>query len=289
MPPKEPPVPSPALATLLPLLSAPCSAPQPSEPPGRRIDLTVGRLFVPETYRPDPAGTHLVVHLHGAHWAAEQALVESGSNAVLVSVVLNGLSAVYTEQFRDPAVFRSILAETLAHAQSGDMTQSGRTGLGSCPRIARVTVTSFSAGFGGVRELLKHDDLYARIDALVMADSIHAGFVGDPALRQVDPAAMQGFLRFARAAAAGKKIMVISHSEIRPDTYASTTETADYLLSQLGGTRETCSDEWAPGLTCTSRFERAGFHLFGFTGSSAPDHMQHLYHLALLMQRAEPR
>jgi len=283
-------LPSPALATILPLLSAPYAAPQPSDPPGRRIDLTVGRLFVPETYRPDPAGIHLVVHLHGAHWAAEQALVESGWNAVMVPVVLNGLSAVHTEQFRDPAVFRSILTETRAHAEYGDMTRFGRIESGSCPRIpTRVTVSSFSAGFGGVRELLKHDDLYERIDALVMADSIHAGFVGDPTLRQVDPVAMQGFLRFARDAAAGKKIMVISHSEIHPDTYASTTETADYLLSQLGATRETCSDEWAPGLTCISRFERAGFHLFGFTGTTGPDHMQHLHHLALLLQRAEAR
>jgi len=252
----------------------------PPEPPGRRADLTVGRLFVPETYRADPAGIHLVLHLHGAHWAAEQALVESGWNAVMVSAVLNGLSGVYAEQFRDPAVFRSILTEVCAHA--------GDVGLPADAPITRVTVTSFSAGFGGVRELLKHDDLYERIDALVMADSIHAGFVGDPALRQVDPVAMEGFLRFARDAAAGRKTMVISHSEIRPDTYASTTETADYLLSQLGATREPCSDEWAPGLTCTSRFERAGFHLFGFMGTTAPDHMHHFHHLSLPMQHAAP-
>jgi hypothetical protein len=244
------------------------------------VELTVGRVFVPEGYRPEPDGIHLVLHLHGASWAAEQALAQSGWNAVVVSVVLNGLSAVYTEQFRDPAVFRSILSEVQDRAPD--------IGLPKGTPIRRVTVTSFSAGFGGVRELLKWDDIYQRIDTLVMADSIHAGFVGDPARRQVDPVAMEGFLRFARDAAAGQKTMVISQSEIRPDTYASTTETADYLLAQLGGTRETCSEEWAPGLTCTSRFERAGLHVYGFIGTTGLDHMKHLHHLALLMRRTVP-
>jgi hypothetical protein len=263
------------------LVTPPAAGQLAPEPPGRRVELTVGRLFVPEGYRPEPAGIHLVLHLHGASWAAEQALVQSGWNAVVVSVVLNGLSAVYTEQFRDPAVFRAILSEVQDRAPD--------IGLAEGTRIRRVTVTSFSAGFGGVRELLRWDDIYQRIDTLVMADSIHAGFVGDPARRQVGPVAMEGFLRFARDAAAGKKTMVISQSAIRPDTYASTTETADYLLAQLGGQREALSEEWAPGLTCTSRFEQAGLHLYGFTGTTGPDHMKHLHYLALLMQHAGSR
>lgn len=242
------------------------------EPPGRRLDLTVGRLCVPDGYESPPEGVHVVVHLHGASWAAERALAESGWRAVVVSVVLNGLSAVYAAQFRDPEVFRTVLAEAQA-------------ALPGSPAIRRVTVTSFSAGFGGVRELLKHEDLYRRIDTLVMADSIHAGFVGDPARREVGAEAMAGFLRFARDAEGGSKRLVVSHSAIRPDSYASTTETADYLLSQLGGQRQACSEEWAAGLVCTSRFERGGLGVYGFAGDTGPDHMRHLHRLGLLMRK----
>ena len=46
------------------------------------------------------------------------------------------------------------------------------------------------------RELLKVPEHFARIDTLVMADSLYAGYEGDPSLHHVDPALMEGFRRF---------------------------------------------------------------------------------------------
>ena len=138
------------------------------------------------------------------------------------------------------------------------------------PVIRRLTVASFSAGFGGVRELLKCESHYRRIDALVMADSIYCGYVGPTEERRVDPSLMAGFLRFARDAAEGRKVMVISHSDLVPGTYASTGETADYLIAQIGGERTEVDEQWAEGFRCTSRYEHGGLRIFGFAGDDGP-------------------
>src|SRR5262249_28268844 len=126
---------------------------------------------------------------------------------------------------------------------------------------------------------------YDRIDALVMADSIYAGYAGDPAKRQVDSKLMEGFVKFAKDAAAGKKWFLISHCDLQPDGYASTAETADYLIAALGGAREPAGGSWlAEGLAMKSRFRKGQFAVYGFTGDKGPDHMRHLHGLWALLK-----
>jgi hypothetical protein len=195
-------------------------------------------------------------------------------------VAIPGLSKVYADRFRDPKAFARILDET--SAQLKDL------GVAQRPTLRRVVVSSFSAGFGGVRELLKDPAAYARIDALVMADSLYAGYAGDPARRQVDPKLMEGFVRFARDAAAGRKVFILSHCDLQPDGYASTAETADYLIAALGGKRDLASDPWpAEGLTLTSRYRNGRFEVYGFAGTTGADHMRHLHGLWVLLKRAD--
>ncbi len=255
---------------------APAQEPAPAGP---RAKLTDGQLFVPAGYKPGADGSELILHLHGGT-AAEKALARSGRWAVLVSVVIPGLSSVYTERFKTPQTFARILDETRAKLKE--------LGVAPEPRVRRVIVSSFSAGFGGVREMLKDPATFARIDALVMADSLYAGYAGDPARRQIDPKLMEGFVRFAREAAAGRKWFVLSHCDLQPDGYASTKETADYLIAQLGGKREAASGPWpAEGLTLTSRFRQGHFEVYGFAGTTGADHMRHLHGLWALLKRVE--
>lgn len=264
------------------LLFATCavlaSAQEPERPAGVRAGLTHGELFVPQDYEVGEDGVHLVLHLHGAAWAAERNLTRSGEQAVLVTVVLNGLSQVYADLFSQPETFSRLLDEVEAKLRELGVTDS--------PHIGRLTVTSFSAGFGGVREMLKSQETYGRIDALVMADSIHAGFVGAAEERRVNPDHMQPFVRFAKDAAEGRRTLVISHSAIKPPTYASTTETANHIIAQVGGERTSVDEEWTDGLRCTSRYERGNLRIYGFAGDTGPDHMRHLHELWRLMIRA---
>lgn len=111
-----------------------------------------------------------------------------------------------------------------------------------------------------------------------------------PAQKRVDDELMASFLRFARLATEGKKRMVISHSRQIPEGYASTTETADYLIAQLHGQRiPAASEVWPNGLRELSRFARGDFEIIGFDGDAPEDHMRHLRAIGALLQRTLPR
>jgi hypothetical protein len=87
------------------------------------------------------------------------------------------------------------------------------------------------------------------------------------------------WLKLGRDAVAGRKRVLITHSEIFPGTFASTTETAEYILGQLGIPRQAVL-KWGPmGLQQLSEAHRGGFQLMGFAGNSAPDHVDQLHSL----------
>ena len=109
------------------------------------------------------------------------------------------------------------------------------------------------------------------------------------AQRKVDDELMSGFLRFARLASEGRKRFVLSHSRQIPEGYASTTETADYLLGKLRGMRAAAKPgEWPGGLRLLTRFSREKFEVLGFDGDAPEDHMRHLRAIAAFLERARP-
>jgi hypothetical protein len=78
----------------------------------------------------------------------------------------------------------------------------------------------------------------------------------------------------------GKKRLIITHSEIFPGTFASTTETTDFLLRELGLKRRAVL-KWGPMRTQQLSEVRSGrFRLNGYAGNSAPDHVDELHSLA---------
>ena len=239
------------------------AADPPAEVKGRRVAMTDGQLFVPDGFQPERDGIDLTLHLHGSTASAEKNFVRANRSGVLVTVVLPGLSSVYTKRFAKPEAFQRILDET--------RTQLEKLGIDK-PRWRRVIVSSFSAGYGGVREMLKDPATFARIDALVLADSLYAGYAAD---KRVNPEQMAGFTRFAKAAAAGDKWFILSHSLLQPDGYASTGETADFLLAAVGGKREAVDETWAGVLKLQNRCRVKQFEVYGFSGDTGPDHMRH--------------
>lgn len=91
------------------------------------------------------------------------------------------------------------------------------------------------------------------------------------------------FVQFAKDAVAGKKQFLLTHTEIFPGTFASTTETADYLLTRLELKRKAVL-RWGPmGTQVLCEVKQGGFHLLGFAGNSAPDHVDVLHALPELL------
>ena len=245
---------------------------------GVRATLPIGELFVPRAaVDRRRASMPIVVHFHGASWLIEQHVARSAPQAALVTVNLGAGSARYAAPFSDPDAFTRLLED------AADETSRA---IGRRVTWSRVVLTSFSAGYGAIRAVISKPDAYARVDAIVLLDSLHASYVLDGdvrAARTTDPdvkvADIDVFTRFAADAAARRTRFVVTHSEVYPGTYASTTDTASALLASLHLTRRPVM-RWGPlGMQQLSEARRGGFLLLGFAGNSAPDHVDHLYAL----------
>jgi hypothetical protein len=247
--------------------------------------LRVGKavISVPANWTPHGDEVPVWLHLHGAPAVMETNFATIGAPGPLVNITLPGLSKVYADHFAESKVFTDLMRDV--------ETELHREFPGTAFQLGRLTVSSFSAGFGGVRQLLRQPTAFDRIATLVMADSIYCGYTGDIADKRVDPELMAGFLRFARLASEGKKRLVISHSRQIPEGYASTTETADYLIRALSGERTAvgaASETWPAGLRLLSRFSSGQFEVLGFDGEAPEDHMRHLRGIGAFLQRALP-
>lgn len=234
-------------------------------PAGRREKLELGTLFLPQQLR-QKATTPLFIHFHGGIWLPEVAAKKLGKTAVLSFQIGSGSSA-YAKPFSDSQLLTRLLTEA-----------ESKTGL----RFAPLTLTAWSAGYGAVREILKVPEHYARIDRVLLIDGLHTSYVdGKPGPQEskLETAGLEIFLQFARDAVAGRKQMIVTHSEIFPGTFASTTETADWLLMQLGLKRQPVL-KWGPmGTQQLSEVQAGKFLLIGYAGNSAPDHVDQLHAL----------
>lgn len=190
-------------------------------------------------------GDDLLIHFHGASWVVMQA----GGDRTVAVLNLGAGSGVYEKAFADPDAFTQ-LVQSLNRP------------------FKHIYLSGFSAGYGAVRAILRnHAD---EIEGVMLLDGIHTGY-------PFDASKLESFLAFARRAVAGEKAMVITHSEIFPGTFASTTECTDYLIAQLG-LKRTAVVAWGPGGMQQLSSVRAGrFEVLGFAGNSAPDHIDHLH------------
>lgn len=240
-------------------------------PEGRREKLELGTLFLPAKLKlksPVP----LFIHFHGGTWLPEVAAAQAGKTAV-ISIQIGAGSSAYARPFADAQLFARLIAE--AESKAG-------------VKFSPISLTSWSAGYGAVRAILKVPEHYARVEKVLLIDGLHAGYVGGkPGTgksleSELEAADLDIFLKFARDAVAGRKRMIITHSEIFPGTFASTTETADWLMAQLGqlGLKRTAVVKWGPMQTQQLSEVRAGkFWLMGFAGNTAPDHVDQLHSL----------
>ena len=236
-----------------------------TEPPGRREALSLGTLFVPRKIVKKKV-IPLLVFFHGGTWLPEAAAAKNGNTAVIAIQIGSG-SGVYARRFEGNGKFEQLLAE--AEEKSG-------------MKFKPVTIGGWSAGNGAVREILKSAAAYERVQRVLMIDGIHASYVNGtpgPLESEIVSGNLQVFLKLARDAMAGRKQAIITHSEIFPGTYASTTETADYLVAELGLKRKAIL-KWGPmGSQQLSEVKKGKFVLAGYAGNSAPDHVDQLHGL----------
>ncbi len=223
----------------------------------------------------------VLIHFHGAIETTRTALARSDFHGTLIIVNFSGLSSAYSKPFEADT---NLLDTLLQLPFAGPTKEPDASG----PQASRVTLSSFSAGYGAIREILKQPRNFDRISAIVTADSIYAGLeegVDETvSTRSISKSNMQDFLRFARLAMQGEKTFVLSHSA-QPTPYASTTETADYLLRSLGMDRISDAQSKSGSMQSVSQASRGRFTVLGFAGEAAEAHMQHLRNIDLFWNR----
>jgi hypothetical protein len=230
--------------------------------PGRREKLELGTLFVPDGVKD---GVSLLFFFHGGTWLPETAAVRNGM--AVVAVQAGSGSGTYARLFEDPDRFPALLKE--AEAKSG-------------MHFGTVLLGGWSAGCGSIRQILRSPASYGRVEGVLLIDGMHTDYPdGKPGPLESKLATdnLDIWVQLGRDAIAGKKRAVITHSEIFPGTFASTTETADYLLRALGVPR-TAILKWGPmGTQQLSEASSGKFLMMGFAGNSAPDHVDQLHSL----------
>ena len=222
----------------------------------------------------------LVVHFLGAAWLPEQAVSRLQRPTAVAVVNLGAGTGVYQRAFNDTTAFDSLLAGA---------TRELAAVAGHPVRVGRITLVGFSAGHGAIRTILRDPRQFARVSAVLLLDGMHTSYVPEGAVlatgATLDTTNLAAFARFARAAMRGEKRFVVTHSEIFPGTFASTTETADWLLAQLGLHR-TAVMKWGPrGMQQLSDVRAGRFELMGFAGNAAPDHIDQLHAMPEMLAR----
>ena len=235
------------------------------EAPGRRAELTTLKgavLFGGPKVKPDKP-VPLIIHFHGVSWLMEYHIAKHFPHAALITVNLGSGSRVYGNPFVQPEMFQNLIDE------------AGKV-LGSKKGWSSITLVGFSAGYGAIRAILRHDQYFRLVNNVLLLDGIHASYVpegkrlADGGVVKADD--LDSYVKFAREAVAGNKKFLISHSEIFPAAYASTTECVDYLLSELGIRRTAKLKDGPVGMQQTSEVNVKGFHIRGYAGNTGADH-----------------
>jgi hypothetical protein len=203
-----------------------------------------------------PEGCHdrydLILHFHGAHPYVRDLVEKANIDAVVVVFNSGNGAEKYAQAFGAGGTLSSLLRQI-------DMATAPL-----CPgaKVGRIALMAWSAGYGAAEKLVSRDEDRERVDAILLADGLHAGFT-DRWKRTFAPNALQAFRDFGALAKDGKKLFAITHSSIMTDGYGSTTECSRLLLKAL---EIPCDEQLVSG-------KSGNFSIEGFTGDDKHAHI----------------
>jgi len=229
-------------------------------------------IYIPKQYL-NHDSLSLLIHFHGSSYVPIYAVENSNKPFILAIINLGHGSSAYETVFKNNESFSELIT-----------TISDSTNI----QFTKIYISSFSAGYGAVRAILNNSEYFKMIDGIVLLDGLHTDYIPDRKVLaeggELNTKNMECFLKFAEQAVNGEKTFILTHSEIFPGTYASTTETANYIINKLGLKRNSVLKWGALGMQQTSEVKSGNFYVFGFAGNTAPDHIDHFHALFDLLQ-----
>ncbi|MFO0760853.1 MAG: hypothetical protein U0359_30530 [Byssovorax sp.] len=242
--------------------------------------MSMGQVLIPRKGGVSKSGAFdLVVHFHG-HEPIRKEFVKTAKNIVLVGIDLGIGSGAYSSGFATADTWTQLVASVEAQVAK-------HAGI-KAAHARKIALSSWSAGYGAIEQILRQTG-GKNIDALILLDSLHTGYIDEQA-KTLKTDQISPFVAFAKKAAAKQAFMFMSHSSIIPPGYASTTEVASYVVGQLHGRPKKANRQDVLGLDMIDRFDKGNFHMRGYTGDDKPDHCAHIGLMAdIVRSHLEPR
>lgn len=248
---------------------------------GRPLRVSPGTLYVPEHFSSDDGAFDLVLMFHGYPPLVHDSIDAAKLNAAVHVTNLGLGGAPYKARLARPDAFDRIVEKS-----RDKLEDAGLKGA----KVRRVAVICWSAGYGALFQILTDGKRDTKVDAVLALDGLHGSFVGGS--REVMPESVAPYVDYAKLAIDEKRLFVITHSAITTAEYASSTESADAILSALGLTRgaaeappaEVTFDTAVKAfpkaqpvwLEPTSALHEGDFHVFAYEGRTPEDHIAHL-------------
>jgi 5,10-methylenetetrahydrofolate reductase len=151
--------------------------------------------------------------------------------------------------------------------------------------VQSLSISSFSAGYGAVRQIIDDSAAFKLIKRVVLCDSMYGSL--DSSSQERVPAIehIVCWKPLADAAIRGEKTFCITFSRVPTPTYASSSECASALVRLCGGENKpvekgTLTATLDAEFPLLSRFDKGHFHVWGYGGEDGQAHMTHARHLA---------
>ncbi|MBI4953078.1 MAG: hypothetical protein HY908_13675, partial [Myxococcales bacterium] len=180
-------------------------------------------LTLPPSFASADGSYDLVVHFHGNPDVVEESCAVAGLNAAVVLVNAGNGMRSYLGRFASPRDLAGIVDRSEAL-----LAERGLRGA----RVRRVALSSWSAGYGAVMQIIRQPEHRARVAAVVVLDGVQGRLDGSGALnvQEIEP-----LVELAREAMRGDKMLLLTHSEIpSAGDMGSTTQALGALLQGLG-------------------------------------------------------
>lgn len=233
------------------------------------------QVFIPSKTKNAKTFT-LLIHFHGANYVVQHAATSYRGNIIAATINLGSGSKVYNDAFEDSTKFGSLIDSI--RTKAGIHLQHSAA-------LRSVILSGFSAGYGAIRKIISTETNYRRIDAVILLDGLHTSYIPDRKILfeggRIDSTGLFPYIKLAQDASNkhSNKKFIITHSEIFPGTFVSTTEATDYIISTVGLKRKPVL-RWGPlGMQQISTVKENHFVIFGFAGNTAPDHIDHYHSL----------
>ena len=247
---------------------------------GRSLTITAGsawKVFIPSTYITRPGNVaDVLMLLHGDPQTVWNNAKWANLNSIIITANYGAVSTAYSAPFiSNTSLFQNVLDQALAKVRlEADVPDN--------LQWDQLALASFSAGYAGVREILKNPTYRNDIDMLVAADTIYASTAGDGTPLDSQ---MVDFKTMALAAKNGQKTFLLSHSKVLTGSYENTAETADEIMQYIGVTPTAYS---ATGLGTLSYYRKAqvgNFRMWGANGDTADAHSAHLRYIGDFLEQ----